>query len=149
MSSRALVQIQPPVPLGEDNMEPELKIRPKLIFSKEVLGEEASSKLKEKLITQTIRSDKEAKGLEVGGEVEVILRETSPSGRVDKTIGTAKITSIDKVRLSELDTDDALRGVGVKHLNSLYKVLHRAGFRFKALSAYVTNRIGFVWNVEG
>lgn len=117
----------------------------RLIFSNKVLGEAASSKLKEKLITQTIRSDKEIEGIEVGAEVEIIFREFRNGDRVDERVGIAMVTSIDKVRLSELDGDDALRGVGANHINSLRMALHRAGFRFKALSAYIENRVKFEW----
>lgn len=107
-----------------------------LSFSRRVLGDYAARRLAHKAVTQTIRSDAELLGLVPTDEVDVLL-DGMPIGRV-------RIMSIEKIRLSELDKDDAERG-GFAVLDDLKKALMRAGFRFKPLSEYVANRVVFSW----
>jgi hypothetical protein len=114
-------------------------VRP-LMFTRRVLGRFASARLEEKKVTQTIRSDKEIEEIKVGDVVDVSLDYVP--------IGKARITSIDKVRLSDLGREDAERGGFEGIIDELRKALMRAGFRFKPLSEYVQNRVQFVWQSE-
>ena len=110
-----------------------------LKFTERVLGPDAAANLRNKKVVQTIRSDKEIEGLAERDVVEVTLD--------DKVIGEVVITSIDKVRLSELAQDDAERG-GFSTLSDLQAAALRAGYRFKPLSEYVANRVLFTWRKE-
>jgi len=119
------------------------KVRPltefvekKLSFTERVLGLDAAVQLRNKKLVQTIRSDKEIEGLAERDLVTITLD--------DREIAKAVITSIDKVRLSELAKDDAERG-GFPTLPHLEDALKRAGFRFKPLSEYIENRVLFTW----
>jgi len=110
-----------------------------LRFTERVLGHETAANLRQRRLVQTIRSDKEIEGLKERDLVEITLD--------DKPVGEAYITSIDKVRLSELAHDDATRG-GFSNLIDLQDALIRAGFRYKPFSEYVESRVLFTWKKD-
>lgn len=110
-----------------------------LKFTERVLGHKATTNLRQKKVIQTIRSDKEIEHLKERDLIEITLD--------DKYVGKANITSIDKIRLSELAHDDAIKG-GFSNLADLQGALVRAGFRYKPLSEYVENRVLLTWEKE-
>ena len=108
-----------------------------LAFSRRVLGRYGSYRLEAREVTQTIRSDVEIRDVKVGDVVDVTLDYVP--------IGKARILSIDKVRLSDLGREDALRGGFEGIVDEMRKALMRAGFRFKPLEEYIENRVRFEW----
>jgi hypothetical protein len=117
---------------------PELERREDKVlrFTTRILGLEAAQRLRKQAITQTIRSDKEIESLSSGDEVSVTLD--------GHPVGKARLVSIDRVKLSKLDKDDAIKG-GFSTVEELRNALRRAGFRFLPLERYVENRVQFVW----
>ncbi|MCJ7791990.1 MAG: hypothetical protein MUP49_06265 [Dehalococcoidia bacterium] len=114
-----------------------------LHFTKGILGPEASQKLQNHKITQTIRSMNSDTvqavfdGKLKKGDLMEILLNTSP-------VGTAKLLGCFEVRRGSLTDEDANKG-GFASLLELQYALRRAGFRFKSLDQYTLYRVLFEW----
>lgn len=115
----------------------------RLNFTRRVLGPIASRRLKDKDLTQTIRSANatipqaiKEKEIAVGDKVDVFLDEHS--------IGIVKIASCRAANSDNLTKGDATRG-GFDNLGQLIKALKRAGYRFIPLEKYPLCRLRFEW----
>lgn len=126
------------VPLVEHTLEDETmsKDMPVLNFTTWVLGDEAAGRLKAKQVTQTIRSDKEAKHLKTNIEVTVAL----DGFRIDEVY----IESLVRRQFSSLNIQDAQCG-GFTSLDELRAAAKRAGYRWKPFEEYSGNAIRFSW----
>jgi len=115
----------------------------RLDFTTAVLGKKATARLKNRQVTQTIRSGSSSivlatsdGRLKPGEDLQVALD--------DEFVGYAKLVAIDKVRMNDLTQDDAQRG-GFDNRFELFYALRRAGYRFKPLDEYVFYRCQFTW----
>ena len=117
----------------------------RLNFTTAVLGQKAASRLRERQVTQTIRSGSSSIVLAISDQ-RVKSGELIQVTLDDEFVGYAKATSMDKVRLDDLTQDDARRG-GFDNRFELFYALRRAGYRFKPLNEYVFYRCQFTWEV--
>ena len=115
----------------------------RLNFTTAVLGQKAASRLRERQVTQTIRSGSSSIVLAISDQ-RVKSGELIQVTLDDEFVGYAKATSMDKVRLDDLTQDDARRG-GFDNRFELFYALRRAGYRFKPLNEYVFYRCQFAW----
>ena len=115
---------------------------PKLDFTSIVLGPLATLNLKDKKVTQTIRSRSYIDSLPFVDKPRVgkVFRITLDG----KTIGKAEIKNIEVINLGKLGEEDAKAG-GFGSYSELCRALQRAGFRFKPLSEYEGYKIEFLW----
>lgn len=115
----------------------------RLNFSTAVLGEKAAARLRERKVSQTIRSQASSivdevlhSRAKVGDALEVALN--------DELVGTSQLVSVDRVTWDKLTQDDAERG-GFDTIRELQIALLRAGYRFKPIESYLFYRIRFEW----
>ena len=116
----------------------------RLSFTTGVLRKKAAGRLRNKQVTQSIRSTKllmlsgilNGSGSPVGDEIEIIL-----DGQV---LGIAEIQAVDETQWSQIELGDAKRG-GFDSRFELAYALRRAGFRFKDLEEYNLYRVLFSW----
>jgi len=113
----------------------------KLEFTTKVLGAVAAGRLREKKVTQTLRSPNCSivnalihGSLTIGDRVEVTLD--------NEFIGHAYPADVDRIKGASLTPSDAERG-GFDSVEDLTNGLERAGYRFKKLDGYY--RIRFDW----
>ena len=117
-----------------------------LKFTRRVLGPEASLKLEQHEVTQTIRAG-------TSDIVKAIInRELLAGDKVRITLdgedsGLASLIGCWWVSAAGLTSQDAQRG-GFNTLDDLQAALIRAGYRFKPLVDYVFYRIQFGWESE-
>lgn len=114
-----------------------------LTFSTRVLGESAAERLRERKVTQTLRSSHDSivsamlsSELKVNEIIEIALDE--------EVISTAYPYYIDRMSGDKLTEEDAHRG-GFSSLALLREALLRAGYRFKPFEKYAFYRIQFTW----
>jgi hypothetical protein len=119
----------------------------RLNFTERVLGEEAAEKLRQKKVTQTLRSPKsDIVGALLGGRLRIgDLMEIALEG---KLLGLAYPAAVDRVTWVNIDPSDAVRG-GFENLDGLQQALQRAGDRFQPIVKYQLYRIQFTWMKEG
>ena len=115
----------------------------RLNFTTRVMGEKAAGRLKNKEITQTIRSEKSDivlamlhRELLIGDQMEIAL-----DGEV---LGQAYPASIDRLSADLFSIGDATRG-GFDTLEEMDKALKRAGYRFHSFNKYLFYRGLFTW----
>ena len=115
----------------------------KLEFATQVLGAVAAGRLREKKVTQTLRSPNCSivnalihGSLTIGDRVEVTLD--------NEFIGHAYPADVDRINGASLTPADAERG-GFDSIEDLDKALQRGGYRFKKLDGYQFYRIRFDW----
>ena len=115
-------------------------------FTTKVLGEVAAGRLRQKAITQTLRSPNSGivgamlhGELKIGDYMEVALD--------NEVIGLAYPAMVDRVSWLPLLAADAQRG-GFDTLRELHEALTRAGYRFKPLDKYLFYRVQFTWKVD-
>lgn len=110
-----------------------------LVFTRRVLGPQATDRLEKHLVTQTLRSAPEDwmqsdwTMLLVKGE-PVPVRIRYP-GNASNALGDVNLKSVERVKWSDLTLEDPHRG-GFDDLGELASALRRAGFRFKPLEEY-------------
>ncbi|MBA7594935.1 hypothetical protein ES703_01891 [subsurface metagenome] len=117
-----------------------------LHFTTRVLGPVAASRLENRQITQTLRSE--------SGSIAnaVLLGRVSAGDRLEvlldsRLVGRVELISMDEVTWVALGVDDAQRG-GFDTMADLEQALKRAGYRFKPLNDYQLYRIQFSWLEE-
>ena len=105
-----------------------------LYFTSRVLGPVAASRLENRQITQTLRSE--------SGSIAnaVLLGRVSADDRLEvlldsRLVGCVELISMDAVTWEALGVDDAQRG-GFDTMADLGQALKRAGYRFKPLNDY-------------
>jgi hypothetical protein len=115
----------------------------RLNFTSKVLGEIAAQRLRERGITQTLRSPSSGivgelinNRLSVGSAVEVALD--------GEPVGEAVLTWCDRLYGDRISIDDAKLG-GFGTIAEFEKCLKRAGYRFKSIDKYNFYRIRFRW----
>lgn len=109
----------------------------RLNFTTKVLGKEGAERLREGLVTQTIRgiNSKCVVGRWQQGDSLVIYLD-------DKLVGYTKALELEPTRWIDLTNDDAVAG-GFDDRIDLQQALKRAGYRFHALEAYKLYRLNF------
>ena len=117
-----------------------------LNFTTYVLGAKAASRLRERQVTQTIRSAKHTIGLSISrGKVKPNdLMQVTLEGEF---MGVARYLTMDKVHWGELTTEDAKRG-GFDSLDELDDALRRGGYRFLPLEEYTLYCCRFEWETR-
>ena len=115
----------------------------RLSFNSWVLGPKATAKLKDRKVTQTIRSGSSSIVLAINDQ-RVKPEEAIQVALDGEFIGYAHLLLMDKVRWGDLGDDDARRG-GFDNRNELANALRRAGYRFKPLDEYSLYRCLFTW----
>ena len=106
-----------------------------LAFNTRVLGQKAAERLKEKQVTQTLRSTHNR---------VIALRDMIKVTLDGQLVGYAELVFWDKVDWENLDIHDAKRG-GFDNRLELGSALRRAGFRFKSITEYQFYRLQFSW----
>lgn len=118
-----------------------------LRFRGRVLGKVATARLKQRQVTQTIRSKSSTpviEGWATGDEVEVVFLYPEPWA-AELVVGTAKILAVEPVnRRVGLTVADAWKG-GFDTKQELVKALKRAGYRFMPLEEYELYKVRFQW----
>ncbi len=117
-----------------------------LNFTRGVLGPEASLKLEQHKVTQTIRA-------EASDIVQAVLNRQLWSREFicvtldGEDVGLVSVIACERIPAIGLTDADTQRG-GFNTLEELQAALKRAGYRFKPLIDYVFYRIQFVWADE-
>ncbi len=108
------------------------EVKSGLKFNTTVLGDQAARRLREQLVTQTLRSSE----LPALSQVVVYLDNIRQ--------GLVTIQAVNRIKWSDLTLEDAHRG-GFDGMTELRRALLRAGFRFKPLDDYSFYRTRFQW----
>ncbi len=117
-----------------------------LSFTRGVLGPEASLKLEQHKVTQTIR----AAASDIVQAIQSRQLWSRDFIRVTldgEDVGLASVIACERIPAVGLTDADAQRG-GFSTLEELQLALKRAGYRFKPLIDYVFYRVQFVWADE-
>ena len=112
-------------------------------FTKAVLGAKATARLRERQVTQTMRSATSSIALAVN-DGRLRPRDMIQVTLDDEVVGYARFTGMEKVSWRQLTQEDARRG-GFDNRFELAYALKRAGYRFKPLDEYPLYRCHFTW----
>ena len=114
-----------------------------LNFTLKVLGPEASRKLEQHKVTQTIRAGTSdivkairSRELRAGDELRIALD--------GENMGLVSLIACERLRAVSLTDEDARTG-GFNTVDELAAALKRAGYRFKPLVDYMFYRVQFDW----
>jgi hypothetical protein len=115
-----------------------------LDFTPKVLGEKASGRLVDHLVTQTLRGLRHWPTYKLWQDQLLIGDVPIPIRLYLKPLGVVNLKSVDRVKWQDLTFEDPHRG-GFDNMDDLAQALRRAGFRFKPLEEYEFFRIRFEW----
>ncbi len=115
-------------------------------FTREVLGSEASLKLEQHKVTQTISAES-SDIVQAIQSRQLWSRDFIRVTLDGEDVGLASVIACERIPAVGLTDADAQRG-GFNTLEELQLALKKAGYRFKPLIDYVFYRVQFTWSDE-